>query len=604
MASETEGTIDASNKHAWSENVGWVDFGTTEGNVHVTDSVLTGYAWGENVGWISLNCSNDTSCGTVDYKVVNDSNGNLSGQAWSENVGWIIFNPSGGGVSINSAGEFQGTAWGETTGWIVFNCAENSSCSVVSYKVKTDWRPVSARGTTPGATPDSSTNTSSSHSYGSIISNWARLLGLNQPKIGSSTILYPELLAVNPLVEKITKNPLAEKVREIVKIVVPDFVQNTLSGGEPVVPSLRDLLPKKAPLSLRGKWNIMPTEASKFALAPLPTETRLLAQKFPELGKTFAKVGINRMADVGKLAATSLELPGLSTVLGLAETKQVNDRLLTVGIPIDRLSGTAKQKLPSDIVFVRSFGETLDINTNLTFDNLGHAKQQINVTTGKSLSLVVKPEAPVRGVKGYIVLTNQPDKTAMRLPMSSLMASAIFAVPKLAYDQEQPITKDTKFVLSSFEYTDPDHDGIYTAEVQAPQVAGQYEVITVMDYLNPKMGAKEIRLIAVVDPEGYVYTKTGSLEANVPGATVSLFWLNQKSGQFELWPAKEYMQKNPQQTNVRGNYSFLVPEGKYYLAVGASGYKPYQGEQYDVAEGNSIHANNELVSTGWGWIEW
>lgn len=139
-ASTTDGTIDSTDKYAWSENIGWINFGTTEGNVHVTDSALTGYAWSENAGWISLNCLNNSSCATVDHKVANDGAGNLSGYAWSENTGWINFNPSGGGVSVNSSGEFLGYAWGENIGWIVFNCATTSSCSTVDYKVKTDWR--------------------------------------------------------------------------------------------------------------------------------------------------------------------------------------------------------------------------------------------------------------------------------------------------------------------------------------------------------------------------------------------------------------------------------------------------------------------------------
>ena len=147
LASATDGTVDASSRYAWSENTGWIDFGSTEGNVHVTDTALSGYAWGENVGWISLNCSNDSSCATVDFKVTNDGAGTLGGYAWSENKGWIDFDPTGGGVVISSSGVFSGYAWGENVGWISFNCSDASSCATVDYKVSTDWRPSSARTT-------------------------------------------------------------------------------------------------------------------------------------------------------------------------------------------------------------------------------------------------------------------------------------------------------------------------------------------------------------------------------------------------------------------------------------------------------------------------
>jgi hypothetical protein len=147
FASTSNGTIDGTYSYAWSENLGWINFGSSEGDVHITDASMTGYAWGENVGWISLNCSNTSSCATVDYKVSNDTHGSLSGYAWGENVGWINFSPTYGGVSVSSAaGDFSGYAWGENTGWIVFNCSDTSSCGSVNYKVTTDYRPTSAGG--------------------------------------------------------------------------------------------------------------------------------------------------------------------------------------------------------------------------------------------------------------------------------------------------------------------------------------------------------------------------------------------------------------------------------------------------------------------------
>lgn len=144
FASAADGFITETSRYAWTENAGWLDFGTSQGNVVVSDSALTGYAWGENIGWVSLNCSNDNSCATANYKVANDGNGNLSGYAWTENAGWIDFDPAGGGVAIDSSGNFSGYAWGENIGWIVFNCATTNSCSAVNYKVATDWLPASA----------------------------------------------------------------------------------------------------------------------------------------------------------------------------------------------------------------------------------------------------------------------------------------------------------------------------------------------------------------------------------------------------------------------------------------------------------------------------
>ncbi|MDD3498416.1 MAG: fibronectin type III domain-containing protein [Candidatus Moranbacteria bacterium] len=137
--------IDSQYKYAWNENAGWLNFGSSDGGVMVKDLELTGYAWSENLGWISLNCSNNNSCSTSDFKVSNDGEGNLSGYAWGENVGFINFAPTNGGVAIDFEGVFSGYAWGENIGWIAFNCSNLNVCANSDFKVKTSWIPLSAR---------------------------------------------------------------------------------------------------------------------------------------------------------------------------------------------------------------------------------------------------------------------------------------------------------------------------------------------------------------------------------------------------------------------------------------------------------------------------
>jgi len=139
-ASDEEGVVDDTYRYIWSENIGWIDFKAENGNVVIRDDELTGYAYGENTGWISLNCSNDNSCGNVDYKVVNDKQGNLSGYGWGENIGWIDFAPESSGVVIDTDGSFSGYAYGENIGWLSFNCENNDSCNSVNFKLSTDWR--------------------------------------------------------------------------------------------------------------------------------------------------------------------------------------------------------------------------------------------------------------------------------------------------------------------------------------------------------------------------------------------------------------------------------------------------------------------------------
>lgn len=132
LASSTNGIIDHTYRYAWGENIGWVDFGSQAGNVHITDDALSGYAYGENIGWINLST------------VTNDKEGNLSGYAWGENVGFIDFSQ----VKIDNHGYFQGQAYGENIGFITFAKDQGNMMS-------TDWRPKSSRSSHSGGSSGS-----------------------------------------------------------------------------------------------------------------------------------------------------------------------------------------------------------------------------------------------------------------------------------------------------------------------------------------------------------------------------------------------------------------------------------------------------------------
>ncbi|MBI5134604.1 MAG: hypothetical protein HZA81_04495 [Candidatus Taylorbacteria bacterium] len=131
-----------------------------------TEHNMTGYAWSSNIGWISFNCTNESTCGTVNYGVNKAADGTMTGYAWSSAIGWIQFGglsgfPSGSGTTAvnaqvvgsnvqgwaralsysgtwdgwislagtspsygvtHSGGSFAGYAWGgEVVGWVLFD---------------------------------------------------------------------------------------------------------------------------------------------------------------------------------------------------------------------------------------------------------------------------------------------------------------------------------------------------------------------------------------------------------------------------------------------------------------------------------------------------
>lgn len=725
------GNIDSVNKYAWGENVGWINFGSTQGDVEVTDSELTGYAWGENVGWISLNCSNTSSCSSVDYKVANDGNGSLSGYAWGENVGWINFNPTYGGVNIGSAGTFTGYAWGENTGWIVFHCATTNSCSTVDYGLKTDWLPqtvrpqcdngldddgdglidypddpgcssldedneLEGRGTGVlgggGGAPtfpykitinnnDYYTNSrtviltfeaeddiermaiSNSLDFSNIgqenfsaVKEWDLCAGEDECLIGEYTIyvkfydqyghvsstyadtiildyeyapeeLEPKEEAVEEAEEEKVVVPVSppeaveptappfvpEEPSKIIKILekLPEFLSRLVPEifkPKKITPTeipLEKLVPIKTPLAMNGTWELFPSQPIQaFVFVPLPKSIQRLTQKFPELGETFEQVGISKITDIGKLKRAKLVLPGLTETMGLpAGRVKPGKTYLPGGMPLVQLSSQIKQRMPTEIIFAKTGGELIDFNIALSISEKGDPEQRIFTVAGRTLNLMVKPDAPARSVNGYLVLKSRElSSTFFETSVNSLVSSLIFAKPAFAKPQEQPVKVEEKLVLMEFEYADTDGDGIWTAEIQAPAVDGEYEVITVIDYFDPDLGRRQIRLITVVDPEGYIYEKYGDKEIRVPGAIISIYWLNSETKQYELWPAKEYQQENPQVTDVTGKYSFLVPEGFYYLTVDASGYLPYEGKPFQVKEGRGVHFNIEIKTKYW-WLD-
>ncbi len=124
-----DSNINDTDKFAWGENVGYLNFrdanGTTQG-VQVFTDHLQGYIWGENIGWINVGNGSGPYANTdgTDFGVNIDMSGNLTGYAWGENVGWINFD---GGAMATPAqparidqvdSRFRGYAWGENIGWL------------------------------------------------------------------------------------------------------------------------------------------------------------------------------------------------------------------------------------------------------------------------------------------------------------------------------------------------------------------------------------------------------------------------------------------------------------------------------------------------------
>ncbi len=416
-------------------------------------------------------------------------------------------------------------------------------------------------------------------------------------------------------------SPPADFFKKIIDSLVsllPKFFQ------PPAPPPVAVTIPKETPLAFKGQpfdfHYIATSVLERLVLRPLPSDVKLLAQKFPQVQKTFNEVGVNKITDLQKLSNANLKLPNLTETVLPKSKIAVGKFAVPKGIPIEKLSAIAKNAIPSEIVFAKTAGGLVDLNVALSINNQGKPVQTIKMLSSQSLQLVVKTDQAVKKITGYVTFKSKKQTAAASAPqpdLNSMSASLLFANPALAAlagpniqipiegarrepnPDEAPTQPDVekRFVISTFEYQDSGN-GVYTAIIQTPVVDGEYEIITVIGYAGSDR-QKEIKLITLVDPEGYIYEKNGDLETRVAGAIASLYWLNPESKQYELWPAKDYQQENPQTTDVRGTYSFLVPDGYYYLKVDAPGYLSYDGKPFEVKEGSGIHINIELKTKYW-----
>lgn len=521
-------------------------------------------------------------------------------------------------TSGSSGYYFTNTTTSTTSGWIQTGTWQNSNLSCeTEYDYTVKYR--NGDGIETSTISVSSGTQTCEHSSGgggmapstSVPSTEISAPAPEQVTTFPSVPISPE--AIKKPVEKVAN--LLEPVINIVKPLLPDFLK-------PEAPKPQEqIITREAPTAFRGTWKLLSSESvTNFVLAPLPNEIKQLAQKFSELNNTFQQVGITDINDVQKLRTVKLTLPGLTESAGLPATQVATGKLdVPRGVPLADLSPEIKKGIPSEIVFAKTGAGLIDFNALLSINDQNEPEQKINTISGKPLQLVVKPDKPVKSIKGYMVFkSRKTESSSLEIPSNNLAASLFFQEPTfsgpltnnavLAAIEKASTSNDllaeaTKveknFVLVEFEYTDSDEDGIYTADIKTPVAGGEYEVIVVMDYQDPKLEKKEIRLVTVIDPEGYIYEKQGGKETRIPGAIVSIYWLNPQTQAYEIWPADEYQQDNPQTTNVSGTYSFLVPEGFYYINVSAPGYLPYEGKPFEVKEDAGVHMNIELKTKYW-----
>lgn len=168
---------------------------------------------------------------------------------------------------------------------------------------------------------------------------------------------------------------------------------------------------------------------------------------------------------------------------------------------------------------------------------------------------------------------------------------------------QQNTSAQNGLLVQKFDYKEI-KPGVFIAEVSAPTAEGQYKITTVVEYKDKTMTPTATNLTAVVDPEGYVYEQVSGGKLRLQDASVSVHWLNSDTTKYELWPADKFMQKNPIVTDDTGKYSFLVPQGTYYLTASLKGCHDFKSDSFIVKDNNGVTMDirMERITILPGWL--
>ena len=90
-----------------------------------------------------------------------------------------------------------------------------------------------------------------------------------------------------------------------------------------------------------------------------------------------------------------------------------------------------------------------------------------------------------------------------------------------------------------------------------------------------------------VEALGTVADKTS--DQPVKDATVKIFFFDKISNNWVVWDGYSFGQDNPQKTDNKGRYSFLVPPGRYYIEISASGYRTANSQIMDLSQNTVLN---------------
>lgn len=122
-----------------------------------------------------------------------------------------------------------------------------------------------------------------------------------------------------------------------------------------------------------------------------------------------------------------------------------------------------------------------------------------------------------------------------------------------------------------------DTNGRWTTDVSTPSAPG---VITGTVIIKYEDGTSDVVPFEVMVEKGGVITaKIDGRDMPVEGAVITIY---RRINPWIVWDATPYLQANPITTAADGSFTFMAPQGEYYISVSKEGYRTYDGAPFNL----------------------
>jgi hypothetical protein len=127
----------------------------------------------------------------------------------------------------------------------------------------------------------------------------------------------------------------------------------------------------------------------------------------------------------------------------------------------------------------------------------------------------------------------------------------------------------------------------YQTILQMPSAAARFPLIISIDYTDDAHDRVDGAFSLL--SQGFVWQ--GTVGNKLSGAQVTLY---ESSAGSRVWEAAAYHQSNPQITGADGQFSFLVPSGRYYLLIQKDGFRDQTSTVFEIAN-NVVNQGVEIL---------